>query len=105
MLPETCADTPVDEAKEVSPVNEDTYTTRTGQDVAGCWFVKVLIDDSVLFCTLDTGSMVTIISTQCYKHLSQAFRSELRPTTTKLVSADGSPLCVEGVADFDCFCG
>ena len=66
---------------------------------AAPWFLTGWAHEVEIEFMIDTGCQVTILSTMVFGHMcivDPTVRSELRPCRRRLVSADSSPLIVQG---------
>ena len=66
---------------------------------AAPWFLTGWAHEVEIEFSIDTGCQVTILSTTVFEHMcivDPTVRSELRPCRRRLVSADSSPLIVQG---------
>ena len=71
---------------------------------AAPWFLTGWAHDVEIEFMIDTGCQVTILSTTVFQRMctvNQAVRSALQPCRRQLVSADSSPLMVQGQLELD----
>ena len=71
---------------------------------AAPWFLTGWTHDVEIEFMIDTGCQVTILSTTVFQHMctvNPAVRSALGPCRRRLVSADSSPLMVQGQLELD----
>ena len=71
---------------------------------AAPWFLTGWAHDVEIEFMIDTGCQVTLLSTTVFQRMctvNQAVRSALQPCRRRLVSADSSPLMVQGQLELD----